>query len=24
LWLDDQLKLQRLVDPTSGTEVIRD
>lgn len=24
LWLDNQLKLQRMVDPTSGTEVIRD
>ena len=24
LWLDDQLKLQRIVDPTSNTEVIRD
>jgi hypothetical protein len=24
LWLDNQLKLQRLVDPTSNTEVIRD
>lgn len=24
LWLDDQLKLQRIVDPASGTEVVRD
>lgn len=24
LWLDDQLKLQRILDPTSNTEVIRD
>ncbi len=24
LWLDDQLKLQRLVDPAEGTEVVRD
>ena len=24
LWLDEQLKLQRLIDPTSNTEVIRD
>ncbi|MGH9498489.1 MAG: hypothetical protein ACRD3L_05055 [Terriglobales bacterium] len=24
LWLDDQLKLQRILDPASGTEVVRD
>jgi len=24
LWLDDQLKLQRIVDPAEGTEAIRD
>ena len=24
LWLDDQLKLQRILDPVSNTEVIRD
>jgi len=24
LWLDNELKLQRLLDPTSNTEVIRD
>ena len=24
LWLDDQLKLQRIVDPAAGTEVVRD
>jgi len=24
LWLDDQLKLQRILDPTDNTEVVRD
>ena len=24
LWLDDQLKLQRILDPASNTEVVRD